>query len=61
MCKHFMTYSYNQHMYDETCAEMKNIKWIVEDCTEDMLNDVSNKKLNVCRIAFGGGINRRAF
>jgi len=42
-CKHFMTYSYNEHGYDETYTKMKNIKWIIKGCTEKMLNDISIK------------------
>ena len=45
MCKYFMTYSYNENGHDENCTKIKNIKWIVKDCTGDMLNDILNKQL----------------
>ena len=52
ICKHFMTYSYNEYGSDENYVKIQNVKWIVEGCTEDMLNDIANKQLNICVISF---------
>ena len=50
MCKYFMTYSYNEHGNDDEYVKMKNIKWIVDNCTENILKNILDKELNVIRM-----------
>jgi len=58
MCKYFMTYSYNEHGNDEGFVKMKNIKWIVKNCTEYILKDISDKQLNIICIDFYDEFNQ---
>lgn len=53
-----MTYSYKDHGRNENYADMKNIKWIVKECTKDIFNDIANKQLNICNIPFYGDFNQ---
>ena len=58
MCKYFITYSYNQHGNDDVYVKMKNIKWIVNNCTKYTLEDISDKQLNVICIGFVAKFNQ---
>jgi len=58
MCKYFMTYSYNEHGNDDIYVKIKNIKWIVDNCTENMFYDISYKQLNLICIVFNEYFNQ---
>ena len=59
MCKYFMTYSYKEHGKDDIYVKMKNIKWIVDNCTKNIFYDILDKELNIIYIDFCDEFNKQ--
>jgi hypothetical protein len=58
ICKKMVPYSYSQHGDSEYYVKMNNIKWMIDDCDGNRLNNAIVKQLDICDIHFHEDFNQ---
>ena len=59
-CRKFMTYLYNEYGCNELYYKLNKAKWIIRNCTHQILSDCINKKLTLVKIIFNQPIETLA-
>ena len=57
-CKKMIPYSYSQHGGYEHYVKMNNIRWMIDECCENRLNNAIVKRLDIYSICFDSTFNQ---